>query len=39
MDDKVAAIVHWNLCKNNGICAGKWYEHHAEKVVETDRGN
>ena len=34
--DKVAAIVHWNLCKTNKIeCVDKWYQHHADKVVET----
>ena len=35
--DKVAAALHWNLCKKFGFKHHKqWYNHHAEKVLESD---
>lgn len=35
--DKVAANLHWSLCKQFGFeRAQKWYEHRAEKVLEND---
>ena len=35
--DKVAAAVHWSMCKNYHIpCPDKWYNHQAEKVIEND---
>ena len=35
--DKVAAIIHWSMCRNHNFEAtDKWYEHRAEKVVESD---
>jgi hypothetical protein len=35
--DKVAAAVHWGLCRMNDIeCSKKWYEHRAEKVIENE---
>ena len=36
--DKVAQLVHWNLCRRYGIQHAKnWYEHNAEKVVENEK--
>ena len=36
--DKVAAALHWSLCKEYGFTHGKkWYEHWAEKVLENDK--
>ena len=36
--DKVAQLVHWNLCRRYGVQHAKnWYEHNAEKVIENDR--
>ena len=33
--DKVAAALHWSLCKEYGFPRSKrWYEHRAEKVLE-----
>jgi len=35
--DKVAANLHWSLCKQFGFeRSQKWYEHRAEKVLEND---
>ena len=35
--DKVAIIIHWQLCKKFGMeHAEKWYEHTAESVVENE---
>jgi hypothetical protein len=35
--DKVAANLHWSLCKQFGFeRAQKWYEHRAERVLEND---
>ena len=37
--DKVAAAIHWSLCKRFGFQESKtckWYEHRAEKVLEND---
>ena len=35
--DKVAAIIYWELCKKCGVVVKeKWYDHKAEKVIETD---
>ena len=35
--DKVAAAIHWCMCKKHHIqCEEKWYQHIAEKVTETD---
>ena len=35
--DKVAAIIHWELCKKYGVVVKKkWYDHKAEKLIETD---
>ena len=35
--DKVAAAVHWCMCRKHHIqCNDKWYQHRAEKVSETD---
>ena len=35
--DKVAAIIHWELCKMYGVVVKeKWYDHKTEKVTETD---
>jgi hypothetical protein len=35
--DKVAAALHWSLCKDYGFpYSKKWYEHRAEKVLEND---
>ena len=34
--NKVAAMLHWNLCKKYGLpVTDKWWEHKAEKVVQT----
>ena len=36
--DKVAQLVHWNLCKRYGIDHDRnWYNHTAEKVLENDK--
>ena len=36
--DKVAQLVHWNLCKRYGLDHKRnWYEHVAEKVTENDK--
>ena len=35
--DKVAAIIHWNMCRNHNFDYNeRWYEHRAEKVLEND---
>ena len=35
--DKVAAAIHWCMCKKHHIqCKEKWYQHVAEKVTETE---
>ena len=35
--DKVAAIIHWELCKKYGVVVKeKWYDHKAQKIFETD---
>ncbi len=35
--DKVAAAVHWCMCRKYHIaCNDRWYEHRADKVAETD---
>ena len=35
--DKVAAIIHWNMCRNHNFdYSERWYEHRAEKVLEND---
>ena len=35
--DKVAAIIHQELCKKYGVVVKeKWYDYKAEKVIETD---
>ena len=35
--DKVAATLHWSLCKQFGfVRAEKWYDHRAEKVLENE---
>ena len=35
--DKVAAALHWNLCKKFGFKHHhQWYNHHAEKILEND---
>ena len=35
--NKVAAMLHWNLCQNYGIpVARKWWEHKPEKVMESN---
>ena len=35
--DKVAAALHWNLCKKFGFeHHHQWYNHHAEKVLENE---
>ena len=34
--DKVVAIIDWELCKKYGlVMKEKWYDHKAEKVIET----
>ena len=36
--DKVAASLHWSLCRHFGFPhAEKWYEHRAEKILENER--
>ena len=36
--DKVAQIVHWNMCKTYGLPhSRRWYGHVAERVTENDR--
>lgn len=36
--DRVAASLHWSLCKHFGFAhAEKWYEHRAEKVIENEK--
>ncbi|XP_063691257.1 uncharacterized protein LOC134823653 [Bolinopsis microptera] len=36
--DKVAAALHWSLCKEYGFPRSKrWYEHRAEKVLENEK--
>ena len=36
--DKVAQLVHWNLCKKYGLDHAKnWYAHTAEKVTENEK--
>ncbi len=36
--DKLAKVIHWDLCKKNGVqVTAKWYEHVLDKVVETDQ--
>ena len=36
--DKLAKLVHWNMCRRYGILYAKnWYEHNAEKVPENDK--
>ena len=36
--DKLAKLVHWNMCRRYGIQYAKnWYEHNAEKVPENDK--
>ena len=35
--DKVVAIIYWELCKKYGVVVKeRWYDHKAEKVIETD---
>lgn len=35
--DKVATMVHWELCKQHGLHhSQKWYEHRADAVMEND---
>ncbi len=36
--DKLAKVIHWDLCKKYGVQVhAKWYDHVPEKVVETDQ--
>ena len=36
--DKLAKVVHWDLCKKYGVQVdARWYKHVPEKVEETDR--
>lgn len=36
--DRVASIIHWNLCSNHGFKrADNWFDHHAEPVMENER--
>ena len=36
--DKLAKVIHWDLCKRYGVkMQSKWYDHVPEKVEETDR--
>ena len=36
--DKLAKVIHWDLCKKCGVqVTSKWYEHVLEKVAETDQ--
>src|SRR4029079_10858075 len=33
--DKVATMLHWNLCRNRDLPAGeKWWQHKPEKIVQ-----
>ena len=35
--NKVAAMLHWNLCKKYGLpVTDKWWEHKAENVLQND---
>ena len=35
--DKLAKVIHWDLCKKYGVkVQSKWYDHVQEKVEETD---
>ena len=35
--DKLAKVIHWDLCKKYGVkVQSKWYDHVPEKVEETD---
>ena len=35
--DKLAKVIHWDLCKMYGVkVQSKWYHHVPEKVEETD---
>ena len=35
--DKLAKVIHWNLCKKYSVkVRSKWYDHVPEKVEETD---
>src|SRR6185436_937871 len=35
--DKVATMLHWNLCKKYSIpTTNNWWEHKVEKALETD---
>ena len=35
--DKLAKVIHWDLCKKYGVkVQSKWYDHVLEKVEETD---
>ena len=35
--DRVAAALHWGMCKDYGFPAeSKWYSHYAEKVLENE---
>ncbi len=32
--EKLAKVIHWDLCKKNGVrVTAKWYEHVPDKVV------
>ena len=36
--DKLAKVIHWDLCKKWGVqVIEKWYDHVPEKVAETDQ--
>ena len=36
--DKLAKVIHWDLCKKSGFRVGaKWYQHVPERVEENDR--
>ena len=36
--DKLAKVIHWDLCKKWGVqVTAKWYHHVPEKVTETDQ--
>ena len=36
--DKLAKVIHWDLCKKYGVkVLAKWYDHVPEKVVENDQ--
>eukprot|EP00116_Pleurobrachia_bachei_P008550 sb/3468812/ len=37
--DRVAAALHWGMCKDHGFPAeSKWWSHYAEKVLENEKG-